>query len=99
MPFGLPSACGYPTIPRLLTIRLQLAILTTKIPEYTSFEEFRLGEACKAAMGQKEPSTEKIAREFGMSRTTPKDATKRLNRLLNHRSRYGRAFRRTRRKP
>jgi hypothetical protein len=46
------------------------------MPKYSDFDESRLAEACKAVLSQKKPKIAKIAREFGVSRTTLSDRVK-----------------------
>jgi hypothetical protein len=40
------------------------------MPKSLEFDADRLAEACKAALAQKKPNIAKIAREFGVSRTS-----------------------------
>ena len=46
------------------------------MPKYSNFDESRLIEASKAALFQKKPNIAKIAREFGVTRTTLSDRVK-----------------------
>ena len=46
------------------------------MPKSAKFDESRLAEGCKAVLAQKKPKLAKIAREFGVSRTTLSDRVK-----------------------
>ncbi|KAJ5358431.1 transposase [Penicillium cataractarum] len=46
------------------------------MPKNAEFDESRIAEACKAVLLQKKPKIAKIAREFGVSRTTLSDRVK-----------------------
>jgi transposase-like protein len=46
------------------------------MPKDLDFDESRIAEACKAVLSQKKPKIEKIARQFGVSRTTLNDRVK-----------------------
>lgn len=46
------------------------------MPKDLDFDESRMAEACKAVLSQKKPKIAKIARQFGVSRTTLNDRVK-----------------------